>query len=82
MTYDPLICKNCGAVESRLQREFDLDCICGGEWALPPYQFTEKAAAKSSTSTMIDTPGNIACQNCGCRDRKRMGCECSCHEEA
>jgi hypothetical protein len=82
MIPDPFICEDCDAIESERQRELDLDCSCGGNWIVQPYRFTEKDVAKSSTSTMIDTPGKIACQNCGCRDRKRMGCECSCHEEA
>lgn len=28
----PLVCKDCGAIESDEQREYCLDCKCGGRW--------------------------------------------------
>lgn len=80
MSFVPMICSECGTKETALQRELDKDCYCGGAFMHPPYQFKEKPAVKSSCSTLASAPGKIACQQCGCRDRKRMGCECSCHE--
>jgi hypothetical protein len=42
-----------------------------------PYIFKEKPVAKSGTSVLISTPGNIACPTCGCRDFRRSGCNCT-----
>jgi hypothetical protein len=43
------------------------------------YKFVERPAQKSSTNVLINTPGKIACQLCGCRDHVRYGCQCNCH---
>jgi|SRR5579859_648673 len=52
------------------------------------YRFQEKPAAKSSTSILISTPGQVACQVCGCLPpddigrtggRTKKGCDCKCH---
>ena len=80
MNREPYVCTSCGHVETEFEFELDKDCQCGGHFAPAPYQFTVKDAAKSSTSILTNAPGKIACQTCGCRDRMRMHCECSCHE--
>ena len=78
----PMICSACGHIETEVERELYKDCPCGGIFVEQPYTFKERPAAKSSTSTLTNVPGKIACQICGCRVRKRMGCQCSCHEGA
>jgi hypothetical protein len=47
-----------------------------------PYVFPNNPVAKSSSSILTNTPGNIACQTCGCRDEHKAGCKCICHKEA
>lgn len=46
-----------------------------------PYPFADRPAQRSSTSVLTNTPGKIACQGCGCRDHRRVACECICHQE-
>lgn len=53
------------------------------------YHFNEKPVAKSSTNILISTPGQVACQVCGCLPaddmgrtggRTKKGCTCKCHK--